>query len=163
MNILIAGASGYVGTLLIKKLAEENHNIKCISRSPKVIESRFPDLNLTTYKGDLLSVQEGNPSFEDIDVAYYLVHSLSGGKDFPAQELKCAQNFITAANAAKIPKVIYLGGLANDQSELSKHLKSPVCDLRAVRMGRFRRGAGNPLDSMSRVRKFGRFISKKGP
>ena len=124
MNILIAGASGYVGTLLIKKLAEENHNIKCISRSPKVIESRFPDLNLTTYKGDLLSVQEGNPSFEDIDVAYYLVHSLSGGKDFPAQELKCAQNFITAANAAKIPKVIYLGGLANDQSELSKHLKS---------------------------------------
>ena len=124
MNILIAGASGYVGTLLIKKLAEENHNIKCISRSPKVIESRFPDLNLTTYEGDLLSLKEGSPAFEDIDVAYYLVHSLSAGKDFPAQEFKCAQNFIKAANAAKIPKVIYLGGLANDQSELSKHLKS---------------------------------------
>ena len=124
MNILIAGASGYVGTLLIKKLAKENHNIKCISRSPKVIESRFPDLNLTTYEGDLLSLKGGSSAFEDIDVAYYLVHSLSAGKDFPAQEFKCAQNFIKAANAAKIPKVIYLGGLANDQSELSKHLKS---------------------------------------
>ena len=123
MNILIAGASGYVGTLLIKKLAKENHNVKCLSRSPKVIESRFPDLNLTTYEGDLLSLKGESAAFEDIDVAYYLVHSLSAGKDFPAQEFKCAQNFIKAANAAKIPKVIYLGGLANAQSELSKHLK----------------------------------------
>ena len=123
MNILIAGASGYVGTLLIKKLAKENHNIKCISRSPKVVESRFPDLNLTTFEEDLLFLKEGSPAFDDIDVAYYLVHSLSAVKDFPAQEFKCAQNFIKAANAAKIPKVIYLGGLANAQSELSKHLK----------------------------------------
>ena len=87
MNILIAGASGYVGTLLIKKLAKENHNIKCISRSPKVVESRFPDLNLTTYEEDLLFLKEGSPAFDDIDVAYYLVHSLTAGKDFPAQNL----------------------------------------------------------------------------
>ena len=89
-----------------------------------MVESRFPDLNLTTYEEDLLFLKEGSPAFDDIDVAYYLVHSLSAGKDFPAQEFKCAQNFIKAANAAQIPKVIYLGGLANTQSELSKHLKS---------------------------------------
>jgi len=65
MNILIAGASGYVGTLLIKNLAKENHNIKCISRSPKVIESRFPDLNLTTYEGDLLSLRGGKSSLRE--------------------------------------------------------------------------------------------------
>ena len=124
MNILIAGASGYVGTLLIKKLSNENHNISCVSRNPEMIESRFPQLNLKTHKGDLLSLKENHKAFDNIDVAYYLVHSLSAGKDFPLQELKCAENFIKAAKAAGIPKVIYLGGLANEQSQLSRHLKS---------------------------------------
>ncbi|MDC0035081.1 SDR family oxidoreductase [Chloroflexi bacterium] len=124
MNILIAGATGYVGTLLIKKLSSENHNIVCISRNPEMIESRFPQLNLKTHEGDLLSLKENHIAFNNIDVAYYLVHSLSAGKDFPHQELKCAENFIKAAKSARIPKVIYLGGLANEQSELSKHLKS---------------------------------------
>ena len=124
MNILIAGASGYVGTLLIKKLSNENHNISCISRNPEMIESRFPQLNLKTHEGDLLSLKENHKAFDNIDVAYYLVHSLSAGKDFPHQELKCAENFIKAAKEAGIPKVIYLGGLANEQSELSRHLKS---------------------------------------
>ena len=112
MNILIAGASGYVGTLLIKKLSNENHNVSCISRNPEMIESRFPQLNLETHKGDLLYVKENHKAFENIDVAYYLVHSLSAGKDFPLQELKCAENFIKAAKAAGIPKVIYLGAVS---------------------------------------------------
>ena len=126
MNILITGASGYIGSRLTMKLAKNNNYIvKCLARKPKNIQKRFENFNAKIIQGDLLDKKSIINIFKDIDIAYYLVHSLSEKSDFHKYEIKCAENFIKEASKSKIKKIIYLGGLGiNKEKKLSKHLES---------------------------------------
>ena len=126
MNILITGASGYIGSRLTKKLANnENHIIRCLARQPENIQNRFENLNIEIIQGDLLDKKSIINICKDIDIAYYLVHSLSEKTNFHKYEIECAQNFIKEASKSKIKKIIYLGGLGiNKEDSLSKHLTS---------------------------------------
>jgi uncharacterized protein YbjT (DUF2867 family) len=61
---------------------------------------------------------------QGIEVAFYLVHSMAGGHDFEQRDVLAARNFATAARAAGLQRIIYLGGLGDPDSALSKHLRS---------------------------------------
>ena len=72
----------------------------------------------------MLSPASLEKAMSGVRVAYYLIHSMGAGADFEQRDLVAARNFGTAAKAAGVERIIYLGGLADSSSELSDHLRS---------------------------------------
>ena len=125
MKILLTGATGYIAQRLLPVLLENGHEIICCVRD----KSRF---DISKYASKRVSVIEVNflraetlaviPS--DIDIAYYLIHSMSTQKgNFESMEAICATNFRESIGKTNVQQVIYLSGITND-IELSKHLTS---------------------------------------
>jgi uncharacterized protein YbjT (DUF2867 family) len=123
MKILLAGANGYIGTRLIPVLLEEDHNLVCLVRDKRRFheQSEFSD-KVELLKGDLLK-KDIEPFPKNIDVAYYLVHSMSQDKDFAKLEAQSAENFVKELDETNCKQVIFLSGITNDDN-LSEHLKS---------------------------------------
>jgi uncharacterized protein YbjT (DUF2867 family) len=125
MKILLTGATGYIGRRLLPVLVEQGHEIICVARDKSRLDlSIYQSRNVSTVEADLLQPETLKNIPADIDVAYYLVHSMSGATpDFSAQEKTSAENFINYIDTTKATQVIYLSGIVNDK-QLSKHLKS---------------------------------------
>jgi uncharacterized protein YbjT (DUF2867 family) len=124
MRILICGATGYVGSRLMKNLLEHGHFVRCLARNPEYIDQRIPTKNLETIRGDLLDSNSLSTIFDDIDIVYYLVHSLAAPDNFMNKEYECAQNIIRGIGSSNVKRIIYLGGLGTSTKMLSSHLKS---------------------------------------
>jgi len=125
MKILLTGANGYIGMRLLPELIASGHQVVCAVRD----ESRFSidkDLRskIEIIELDLLEdVVQGKVPLE-IDVAYFLIHSMSSStQDFDKKEALTAQNFNKYMAQTMVKQVIYLGGIVNDK-KLSKHLSS---------------------------------------
>jgi len=124
MNVLVTGATGYVGGQLIKRLSEMKFQVRCLARNPKRIKN-FINTSIEVHHGDLLSYDSFRESFKGIDVAFYLVHSMDSKNDFDRLEAEAAINFARAAAEHKIQRIIYLGALGSkEEGDLSPHLKS---------------------------------------
>ncbi len=124
MKILLTGSTGYIGKRLLPVLIEAGHTVVCCVRDPK----RFtpPESlkeNISVLQLDLLDPKSLEHIPEDIDGAYYLVHSMSSSLDYEALEEKSAVNFRNALKRTNVKHVIYLSGIINE-SILSKHLAS---------------------------------------
>ena len=124
MKILICGATGYVGSRLTKKLLDEGHQIRCLARNPDSLNERFNSQKLEVIHGNLLNQETLHHIFDDIEVAYYLVHSLTAKDNFQDKEALCAKNFINEAKKSDVKRIIYLGGLGTNSEDLSPHLES---------------------------------------
>lgn len=124
MKVLLTGANGYIGTRLLPLLADLGHDIYVVVRDRLRIElpKEFQG-HIHIIEADLLEQDTLNKIPSDIDVAYYLVHSMTYSKDFAALEEKCARNFIRRLDQMNAKQVIYLSGLSNE-SNLSEHLTS---------------------------------------
>lgn len=125
MKILLTGTTGYIGQSLLPSLLKDGHEVICCVRD----KNRF---DVTKYQSDKLSVIEVNfltldslhSIPDDIDVAYYLIHSMSAvNHDFEKLESISANNFKERIEKTHVKQVIYLSGIINDQ-KLSKHLNS---------------------------------------
>ena len=124
MKVLLAGANGYIGTRLIPVLLENDYDVVCLVRDKRRFhENSDYSTRVTLVTGDLLNPESIEPFPEDIDAAYYLVHSMTGNKDFADLEASSAANFAEAIDKTNCRQVIYLSGITNDE-HLSKHLKS---------------------------------------
>lgn len=124
-KILITGASGFVGKRLILCLLNQGHQIYALCRikGAKVFPEDKP--NLYYIWGDLRNSETLNAIPDDIDAAYYLVHSMSEVVNNLAEtENKVVEQFIRGIKHTKVKQIIYLGGIINDEKELSPHLKS---------------------------------------
>lgn len=124
MNILLTGATGYIGRRLLPLLVKGGHRVYCVVRDKKRFEvpaSLLPYVRV--IQDDLMDHNFLASQELKIDVAYYLVHSMSGGSSYQTEEMLCATNFQQAMSNLKVRHVIYLSGIANDE-ELSKHLGS---------------------------------------
>lgn len=125
MKILLTGATGYIGKRLLPILIDKGHDVVCCVRDknrfyyPKEFASKIEVIEVDFLKEETLA---NIP--EDIDTAYYLVHSMSGSDiNYDDLERISAENFVNRINQTKLIQVIYLSGIVNDKS-LSKHLSS---------------------------------------
>ena len=123
MRILLTGATGYVGGRLLPVLEAQGHEVRCLARHPANLASRA-GRNTQVVAGDVLNPASLATALEGIETAYYLVHAMGDASGFEQRETTGAQNFGAAARAAGISRIIYLGGLGEDHSELSPHLRS---------------------------------------
>ena len=125
MKILVTGSTGYIGKRLIPILINEGHDVVCAVRDKfRVEKSYLEDEHISIVEADFLKPETLQNIPKDIDVAYYLIHSMSNtSKDFEELEAKCAVNFKTYFETTQVKQVIYLSGITND-AFLSKHLQS---------------------------------------
>ena len=125
MKILLTGSNGYVGKRLLPELLELGHEVICCVRDKTRLGLDPETLNrISIWEVDFLSKVNLEKIPENIDVAYYLIHSMSSStKLFDAMEATAASNFNIYAEAIKIKQVIYLSGIVNDP-KLSKHMLS---------------------------------------
>jgi uncharacterized protein YbjT (DUF2867 family) len=125
MKILLTGVTGYIGKRLLPLLVDAGHEVVCCVRDLKRFETeKYPEGSIETILLDLLNEDSLSNIPSDIEIAFYLVHSMSGGdSDFEAQEAESARNFISRINQTNARQIIYLSGIVNED-HLSKHLAS---------------------------------------
>jgi uncharacterized protein YbjT (DUF2867 family) len=133
-TVLVTGANGFIGRLLTKALLTEDVHLRCLVR--KAPKAR--DNPIETVLGDLLDPATLTEAMEGVDTAFYLVHSMAGGRaGFERRDRDAAENFVQAAEKAGVRRVIYLGGLGETGDELSEHLKSRLEVADILRTGSF--------------------------
>lgn len=124
---LVAGASGHVGSRLVRALEQRGIEVRAVSRSggEGLIVGDVAD------RGSMLELLWG------VDVAYYLVHSLGLAGKFEEDERRAAETFAAAARDRGVGWLVYLGGIVHDD-DLSPHLES------RREVGEILRGSGIP-------------------
>ena len=125
MKILVTGATGYIGKRLIPLLLNDGHTVVCAVRDKERAKNYFRNRkNILLAEIDFLDFKSLDNIPKDIDIAYYLIHSMSNSaEEFHILEEKCAFNFKQFIATTSVEQVIYLSGITND-TNLSKHLLS---------------------------------------
>jgi uncharacterized protein YbjT (DUF2867 family) len=121
-GILLTGATGYVGGRLLRRLEEGGHAVRCLAREPARLGTRGPGTE--AVKGDCLDEDSLDRALAGVHSAYYLVHSMAAGGDFAEVDRRAAANFGRAAARAGVRRIIYLGGLSDEEGAHSAHLRS---------------------------------------
>lgn len=122
-QILLTGATGYVGGRLLPLLAADGWRVRCLARRPEHLRPRVP-AGVEVAQGDLLDAASLSAAMRGVEAAFYLVHSMGATGDFETQDRLAADNFAAAARAADVQRIIYLGGLGAEEPGLSAHLRS---------------------------------------
>ncbi len=125
--ILVIGATGYVGSRLVQVLLDEGFKVRAASRSIEKLKSRLwsnhPNVSLTQL--DMLDLDSAQEALSGVDRVFYLLHSMNPKhKDFEQADRRAAEIMVEAGEKCKIKQLIYLGGLGENEDNLSKHLRS---------------------------------------
>jgi len=122
MHVLVTGASGFAGSLLVPRLRSDGHTVRALGRDPARVEEALARghtgaraTNVEVLRGDVLTGAGLTRAFDGVEVAYYLIHSMerapSGAAPFAERERIAAERFAAAAAAARVGRIVYLGGL----------------------------------------------------
>jgi uncharacterized protein YbjT (DUF2867 family) len=117
-TVLVTGATGFIGRRLVPALVDAGHDVRAMTRNP----DRY-DGPGRAVAGDVFDRASLTGPLEGADVAIYLVHSLDD-PDFEQKDAEAARTFARAAEAAGIDQIVYLGGLGDEDGDLSPHLRS---------------------------------------
>lgn len=124
-KILVTGATGFVGSRLIPHLLDNGHEVYALCRIKGAQISPSDKPSLHYIWGDIRNPQTLNNIPKDIDAAYYLVHSMSDMiTNLIDSEVAIAELFVECLKKTQVKQIIYLGGIINDEKQLSPHLKS---------------------------------------
>jgi len=118
VRILVAGSSGFVGRRLCPALTEAGHEVRAMTRHPETYEGAGEPVQADVHDGASLAAAAAG-----CGAAYYLVHSLDDA-NFRQRDAKAARAFGYAAANAGLERIVYLGGLGDDDDDLSAHLRS---------------------------------------
>lgn len=122
-KVLVTGATGFVGKRLIISLLEQGHEVYALCRIRGIAVFAEEHSHFHAIWGDLRNTDTHFPA--DIEVAYYLVHSMSEVKsDLISAEIEVAESFVYKLKGTHIRQIIYLGGIINAERKLSPHLTS---------------------------------------
>ena len=119
---LVFGASGYIGTCLVPRLLAAGLPVRAAARRPEVLRARNWS-GAEIVAADALDPESLTQALRGVQTAYYLVHSMAAGKDFGRLDLAAAGNFVQAAEACGVERIIYLGGLVPEQAD-TEHIVS---------------------------------------
>ncbi len=122
MRVLVTGATGYVGGLLIPILLDRGHEVRVMVRDPQRAAGRPWSGSVEVVRGDVEQPETLPVATAGMDAAYYLIHLMGSGGDFAARDRRAAESF--AAAATDLRHVIYLGGLLPKADNVSTHLAS---------------------------------------
>jgi uncharacterized protein YbjT (DUF2867 family) len=136
VRTLVTGASGYVGSRLVRELQALGEPVGCVARDPSRVSF---DPAVKVHRADMLEPSSLSAIDDDYTTAYYLVHSMGrgGDSDYEQRDAVAASNFARFAIATGIERIVYLGGLGDRPA--SKHLRS------RLRVGEILRDEGPPL------------------
>ena len=128
MRILVTGASGFAGALIVPRLIAEGHTVRALARNAGALSGPAEAVG-----GDALTGSGLERALDAVEVAYYLIHSMEHAplkERFDERERVAAENFAAAASRAGVARIVYLGGMlpangaAPEQAALSRHLAS---------------------------------------
>ena len=134
MRILITGANGYIGRRLMSALRQQGHDLICCVRDKWRFEQETTDGKLQVMEVNFLETAKSTPFPTDIDVAFFLVHSMKEGAAFEATEKKVAEGFMNLLTPTRCRQLIYLSGIVNETT-LSPHLSSRLAVEKILRSG----------------------------
>jgi uncharacterized protein YbjT (DUF2867 family) len=121
--ILVTGASGAIGSELMQRLVAEGESPVPAGRRPEALRQRFAGSEPREL--DALRPETLPAALEGVQILYYFIHSMEPGSvAFDERDRAAALNVARSARAAGVERVIYLGGLADEEASLSPHLSS---------------------------------------
>jgi uncharacterized protein YbjT (DUF2867 family) len=121
---LVTGASGYIGGLLVPRLLQEGYAVRVLTRSGSLDAPWAGQVDV--HQGDATEEEDLRSALRDVDVAYYLIHSMDGSGDFVRRDRELAEGFGRAAREEGVGRIVYLSGLHPPAEKLSTHLSSRV-------------------------------------
>ena len=124
MRVAVAGATGYIGGLLARRLAADGHETIALARRPEGAGD-LKEAGIEVRRADVLERDSLDAALEGAEVAYYLVHSMGRGAKgggFAERDRRGAESFAAAAASAGVRRIVYLGGLGEGSGHLaSRH------------------------------------------
>lgn len=126
LRCLVTGVTGYIGGRLVPELLKKGYQVLVLSRDTDRLQGRPWINDVEVVEADVLQAETLPTALQNIDVAYYLIHSMSGksSSEFYNRDIQAARNFGQAASQQNVDRIIYLGGLGDPDDELSEHLAS---------------------------------------
>jgi uncharacterized protein YbjT (DUF2867 family) len=122
--VLVTGVTGYIGGRLVPELLASGYWVRVLVRDQSRLQGRTWLSQVEVVQADVLDPTSLLTAMIGVSVAYYLIHSMSGSADFDQRDIQGARNFGDAACANGVERIIYLGGLGDPATDLSKHLRS---------------------------------------
>jgi len=123
MNVLLTGATGYIGRRLKERLLEDrNVRLRLFVRNADKVHSTTRS-RMEVFEGSTFDKDSLSRALQGIDTAYYLIHSMAAKGNFEELDRLSASNFLEACVAARVKRIIYLGGLGRKETA-SRHLLS---------------------------------------
>ncbi|MGA9870821.1 MAG: NAD(P)H-binding protein [Rhodococcus sp. (in: high G+C Gram-positive bacteria)] len=125
-RVLVTGATGYLGGRLVPQMLDAGFTVRVLARNPDKLQGVPWAGDVEIAKGDLSDRDSLEEAFADVEVVYYLVHSMGSKNhdDFAEAERISAENVAAVAAEAGVARIVYLGGLHPRSGELSPHLES---------------------------------------
>ncbi|MGX7679997.1 SDR family oxidoreductase [Jatrophihabitans sp. DSM 45814] len=125
MRVLVSGATGYIGGRLVPQLLDAGHTVRAMTRTVGWLRDVPWADQVEIATADAFKPETLDEAVADVDVAYFLIHSIGSGSRFAARDREAAQNFAAACSRAGVSRIVYLGGLADENADdLSEHLAS---------------------------------------
>jgi uncharacterized protein YbjT (DUF2867 family) len=123
-TVMVTGATGYIGGRLVSLLLDQGYRVRVLARDTTRLNGRSWLNDVEVAQGDVLKPETLTGAMEGVWAAYYLIHSMSGNSDFHSRDLIAARNFSKAVREQGVQRIIYLGGLGDQDGNLSPHLQS---------------------------------------
>ena len=124
-SVLVTGATGYIGGRLVPQLLDAGHKVRLLVRGDAARINKKPWNNgVQVVSGDVFDARSLVSAMTGIHTAYYLIHSMGGSGSFSRRDIEAATIFANVAAAVGVQQIVYLGGLGEEESHLSEHLRS---------------------------------------
>ncbi|MGW8482442.1 SDR family oxidoreductase [Microbacterium sp. NPDC055903] len=123
---LVFGATGYIGGRLTPRLVNAGYRVRVLARDAARARSCPWGSDAEIVEGSADDADAVATAMDDVDVVYYLIHSMTAGKGFEETDEQAAETVAAAAKRAGVGRIVYLGGLHPEDARLSPHLRSRV-------------------------------------